>query len=47
MAKIFSEVELPHDFAQKLLDCEIEVELSEIVPKNIVMTIFQLYSKGI
>lgn len=47
MAKIFSEVALPADFAQKLLDCEIEVELNDIVPKNVVMSIFQLYSKGI
>ena len=46
MAKIFGDVELPSNFANKLLNCEIEVELNEVVPKNVIMTILQLYSKG-
>ena len=46
MSKVYGSPQLPPNFAEKLLDCEIEVELNENVSQEIVMFILQLYSKG-
>lgn len=46
MAKVYGFEELPNNYADMLLNCEIEVELNDVVPQHIVMEILQLYSKG-
>lgn len=35
--KAYNESSLPKNFAELLLNCEIEVELNEVVPKEIIM----------
>ena len=46
MAKIFGTVELPPNFAEHLLNCEIELELNDKIPQETVTEALQLYSKG-
>lgn len=46
MAKVYGQTSLPKNFAEQLLNCEIEIELNEIIPKETVMQVLELYSKG-
>lgn len=46
MTKIHNQSSLPKNFAELLLNCEIEIELNEIIPKETIMQVLELYSKG-
>lgn len=46
MTKTHNQSSLPKNFAELLLNCEIEIELNEIIPKETIMQVLELYSKG-
>ena len=45
--KAFNKVTLPADFAQKILDNEIELKLSDHPPQEVICNLIELYSKGV
>jgi len=45
--KSFNKVTLPADFAQQLLDNEIELKLADRPPQDVICNLIELYSKGV
>lgn len=47
MKRTSKKIELPKDFAQLLLDCEIEYKLCDKPSRSIVKSLVELYTLGV